>query len=82
MAAYRAGVKTVILPEDNVPDLDEIDPTVRAGLRFVPVAHMDMVLKEALAEKKMEPAVLQKPEEAAAKIPQHRKDPISPMIRQ
>ena len=51
MAAYRAGIKTVIIPEENVPDLDEIDKTVRAGLRFVPVSHMDEVIEETLADK-------------------------------
>ncbi|MDP4108423.1 MAG: endopeptidase La [Bacillota bacterium] len=48
MAAFRAGIKTVIIPEENLPDLDEIDPTVRAALRFVPVSHMDQVLPEIL----------------------------------
>lgn len=48
MAAYRAGIKTIIIPKDNVPDLDEIDRTVRAGLTFVPATHMDEVIKEAL----------------------------------
>ncbi|MCX7615273.1 MAG: endopeptidase La [Clostridiales bacterium] len=48
MAAFRAGIKTVIIPEENLPDLEEIDPTVRAALRFVPVSHMDQVLPEIL----------------------------------
>ncbi len=50
MAAFRAGIKTVIIPEENLPDLDEIDPTVRAALRFVPVSHMDQVLPEILVQ--------------------------------
>ena len=44
MAAYRIGVKTVILPEENRADLDDIDRTVKAGLRFIPVSHMDQVI--------------------------------------
>ncbi len=48
MAALRAGVKTVILPSANEPDLEEIDQTVRAGLNFVPVDHADAALDVAL----------------------------------
>ncbi len=50
MAAYRNGITTVILPADNEKDLEEIDKTVRAGLRFVPVEQVDAVLAEALAQ--------------------------------
>ena len=49
MAAYRNGITTVIVPADNEKDLEEIDPTVRSGLRFVPVEQIDAVLAEALA---------------------------------
>jgi len=49
MAALRNGVKTVILPRDNVRDLEDIDQTVRSALRFVPVGTLDEVLAEALA---------------------------------
>ena len=48
MAAYRNGIKTVIIPADNGKDLEEIDQTVRKGLRFVQVEHAEQVLKEAL----------------------------------
>jgi len=48
MAAYRSGIKTVIIPQENRKDLQEIDPTVAAGLRFVPVEEIDAVLAEAL----------------------------------
>lgn len=48
MAAYRNGIHTVLIPESNVKDLEEIDQTVRAGLRFIPVAHVSEVLSEAL----------------------------------
>nr|WP_317323235.1 endopeptidase La [uncultured Flavonifractor sp.] len=56
MAAYRSGIRTVILPADNEKDLEEIDPTVRAGLRFVPVDQVDQVLAEALELKVTDPA--------------------------
>jgi len=51
MAAYRAGMKTVIIPKDNETDLAEIDQDVRAALEFVPVAHMDEVIEVALTKK-------------------------------
>ena len=48
MAALRNGVKTVLIPKDNLRDLDEIDQTVRAGLSFIPVSSVDEVLSQAL----------------------------------
>ena len=48
MAALRHGVKTVIIPQDNVKDLEEIDQTVRKALNFVSVKHADEVLQTAL----------------------------------
>ena len=48
MAALRAGVKTVIIPAENEPDLQEIDQTVRQQLHFVPVDHADAALDVAL----------------------------------
>ena len=48
MAARRNGIKTVLIPKDNVRDLEEIDQTVRAALRFIPVSTVDEVLTEAL----------------------------------
>ena len=49
MAAYAAGVKAVLIPTDNVGDLEDIDPLIRESLRFVPCRHASDVLKEALA---------------------------------
>ncbi|MCL2069051.1 MAG: AAA family ATPase, partial [Oscillospiraceae bacterium] len=48
MAAFRAGIKTVIIPEANIPDLDEIDKAVRDAITFMPVKQIDEVLKIAL----------------------------------
>ena len=48
MAAYRNGITTVLIPKDNVRDLEEIDPTVQAGVRFVPVSMVDEVFAAAL----------------------------------
>ena len=48
MAAYRAGIKTVIIPEENVPDLREVDNAVKARVAFVPVTSVDEVFTHAL----------------------------------
>lgn len=48
MAALRNGIKTVIIPAENEKDLEGIDQTVRAALRFIPVDQVDAVLAEAL----------------------------------
>ncbi|MCQ2405777.1 MAG: endopeptidase La, partial [Oscillospiraceae bacterium] len=48
MAALRAGIHTVIIPIDNVKDLEDIDPLVKAQLTFIPVSTAEEVLKNAL----------------------------------
>ncbi|WP_418792598.1 endopeptidase La [Phosphitispora sp. TUW77] len=48
LAAHRAGVKTVILPEENRKDLEDIPQKVKNKLEFVLVEHMDQVLARAL----------------------------------
>lgn len=48
MAAYRAGVRTVIIPKDNQPDLAEVDPVVKEHVHFIPADHMDTVLPNAI----------------------------------
>ena len=48
LAAYREGVHTIVLPQENERDIEDIPDAVRASLEFVPVAHMDEVLKVAL----------------------------------
>jgi len=50
LAAHRAGIKRIILPERNTADLDEIPEEVRETLEFVPVSKMDAVLANALLE--------------------------------
>jgi len=49
LAAHRAGLKTVLLPEKNMKDLVELPKTARAELKIIPVKHMDDVLKLALS---------------------------------
>ncbi|HEV7286854.1 MAG TPA: S16 family serine protease, partial [Kaistia sp.] len=51
LAALRAGIKTVMIPEDNAKDLAEIPDNVKNGLEIIPVARMDDVLAHALVRK-------------------------------
>jgi ATP-dependent Lon protease len=48
LAAHRAGIKRIILPERNKPDLEEIPREVRDELEFIVVSRLDEVLKAAL----------------------------------
>lgn len=48
IAAYRGGVKTVIIPFENLPDLSNIDETVKNNIEFVAVKNEDEVLDRAL----------------------------------
>ncbi|MBQ7391212.1 MAG: endopeptidase La [Clostridia bacterium] len=48
MAAYSAGVKTVLIPEENMRDLSKIDAMARDNLHFIPCRRASDVLKEAL----------------------------------
>ena len=48
MAALRHGISTVIIPQDNLRDLEEIDQTVRNSLNFVAARTVDTVLETAL----------------------------------
>ncbi len=49
LAAYRCGIKTVLIPKDNVRDLEDIDKTARQELEFIPCESIGEVLKNALA---------------------------------
>ena len=48
LAAYRSGISTVLIPEDNVRDLDDIDVEAREHLTFIPCKTADDVLSAAL----------------------------------
>lgn len=48
LAAYRAGVKTVLIPEANLRDLDDIDKEAKENLTFIPCSDANDVLKNAL----------------------------------
>ena len=51
MAAYTHHMKTVIIPQDNEPDLEEVDTEVKKHVRFIPVDRLDTVLENALNRK-------------------------------
>jgi ATP-dependent Lon protease len=51
LAAHRAGLKTVILPEKNLKDLVELPKAAKTELKIIPVKHMDEVLQIALSPK-------------------------------
>ena len=69
MAALRNGIGTVLIPKDNVRDLEEIDQTVRAALHFVPVETVDQVFAAALCPEVAAPAHEELPVAAFAPIP-------------
>ncbi|MFR7749122.1 MAG: endopeptidase La [Ruminococcus sp.] len=48
MAAYRNGMKTVIIPYDNIKDLEEVDDVVKEKVEFKPVKHITEVLEIAI----------------------------------
>ena len=48
MAAYRAGVKTVCIPKENEPDIDELDDVVKQNIKFVVAEDISTVLEAAL----------------------------------
>jgi ATP-dependent Lon protease len=50
LAAHRAGLKTVLLPEKNMKDLTELPKTARSELKIIPVKNMDDVLQIALGK--------------------------------
>ena len=52
MAAYREGMKTVLIPKDNVSDLYEVDDEVKKNLQFLPMSNLAQVLNAALLKPK------------------------------
>ncbi|GGB28055.1 Lon protease [Lentibacillus populi] len=52
LSAHRAGITTIIIPEENKKDIDDIPESVREDLTFIPVNHLDQVLKHALVGEK------------------------------
>ncbi len=71
MAAYKAGIRTVLIPEDNRADLEEVDDVVKEAVTFIPVRYLSEVLSAALAQpetKKTTASGSKKPEKARTAI--------------
>lgn len=56
LAAHRAGLKTIILPKDNEPDLEDLPEEVHNAIQFILVERVDEVLEHALEQKVEQPA--------------------------
>ncbi|MCA0986251.1 endopeptidase La [Alkalihalobacillus algicola] len=52
LSAHRAGLRTIIMPKENEKDLEDIPESIRNDLTFLPVSHLDEVLKTALVGEK------------------------------
>lgn len=50
MAAYTSGVKTVFIPKENIPDLEDVDEKVKNNLKIIPVSYVDDILKYAFVD--------------------------------
>ncbi|RYG00902.1 MAG: endopeptidase La, partial [Caulobacteraceae bacterium] len=50
LAAHRSGVKTVLIPQENVKDLADIPENVKSALEIIPVSNVDEVLAQALIQ--------------------------------
>ena len=48
MAAYKSGIRTIVIPYRNLHDLREVDPVVKAAIDFVPVKELNEVFDTAL----------------------------------
>jgi ATP-dependent Lon protease len=77
LAAHRGGIKTVMIPEDNVKDLQEIPENVKSQIEIVPVRWIDRVLEVALETMPQplpdeEATAVAKPAGAAPEVPEVR----------
>ena len=73
MAAYKAGVKTVIMPYENKPDLEDVDEVVKENVRFIPARSIETVLDNALVKDNVS-AKMYETLESAVKKPVLRKE--------
>ncbi len=66
LAAHRAGIDTVLIPKENLKDLEEVPENVRSAMKIVPAEDVHTVLETALCEK---PALRPKAEPLAGTLP-------------
>ncbi len=81
MAAYKYGMKQVIIPAANLPDLAEVDPVVKEAIHFVPAETMETVLRTALLRYPQEAHPAPAPERDLA-IPPVEGSKGQPVLRQ
>ena len=67
MAAYSAGIRTVLIPSDNMRDFDELDDAVKKEIRFIPCNTLGDILKNALSQRT--PNTAKKSAEASEEFP-------------
>ena len=79
LAALRGGIKTVLIPSDNMKDLAEVPQNVKNELEIIPIGHIDEVLKEALVESLVPIEWNPEDEEAAAAVGSSSDDDLSGM---
>ena len=77
LAAHRGGIKTVMIPEQNVKDLADIPDNVKNKLEIVPVRWIDKALEIALERL---PVPLTEEEAALSAIAAQKKEPADPSI--
>lgn len=73
MAAYKAGIRKVFIPEDNFSDLAEIDSAVSKAVEFIPVTEVAQIISEVI----LQPKTIRKTETAKSvkKLPVGQKQP-------
>ncbi len=78
MAAYREGMKTVLIPRGNASDLQEVEEEVKQAVRFVPVDDLEQVLKNALMPAPHKPrAAKPAPDSAARRSDKNERPPVA-----
>lgn len=88
MAAYRKGIRKVIIPKENEPDLAEIDPVVKEAVEFVTASNLSTVFASALVKYNSftdaaeTPKTVEKDKKSEVFPPKHKKDGTHPSITQ
>ena len=82
MAAYREGIKTVLIPKDNVSDLYEVDEEVKKAVEFLPMSNLGQVLKAALVWPKAAEKKSRSKKAAAPIAGGDRNDPMENVVQQ
>jgi ATP-dependent Lon protease len=78
LAAYRVGIRQLIVPEENERDLAEIPPKIRAEMRFTLAETMDDVIRAALLERRDEPTTASEPPGDQPAAASRRDEPTPP----